>query len=318
MRSSILASDEDFRARSGFFPRPGLVHLTFRPRLSLYGKEGALFESFTFDVNLNGRWRYQEFIHGETRLDEQLHVNLNTTVRGGWQLTGALLLESFGYPFEIYRDHRVEVARPDGTGSDTVAFVGRPRIPNRDYVLSFQTPEFEHLSANWFILWGNDENFYEWSPGRIIIANGGVTWRPTDKLRFEGTYALQQVRRRSDGSLVDVQHIPRLKMEYQLSRPVFVRLVGEYATDRQSDLRDDTRTEGPLLIRNGAGQFVQATGFSRSSFRSDVLFSYQPGPGTVLFAGYGSTLLDPDDPARTGIRRVADGFFLKMSYLFQM
>ena len=52
-----------------------------------------------------------------------------------------------------------------------------------------------------------------------------------------------------------------------------------------------------------------------------MLFSYQPGPGTVLFAGYGSTLLDPSDPAdplRGGLRRVADGFFLKMSYLFHM
>nr|MBA2458036.1 hypothetical protein [Gemmatimonadales bacterium] len=222
-------------------------------------------------------------------------------------------------PFEIYGGHRVEVTRPDGTGADTVAFVGRPRIINRDYVLSFQTPEFEHLSGNAFLLWGNDENFYEWSPGRIIIANGGITWRPTDKLRLEGTYALQQVRRRSDGSLVDVQHIPRAKLEYQLSRPIFLRLVGEYATDRQDDLRDDTRTEGPLLVFDSeAGDFVRAAGFRRSTFRSDVLFSYQPGPGTVLFAGYGSTLLDPDDPFRSGMRRVADGFFFKMSYLFQM
>jgi hypothetical protein len=189
-------------------------------------------------------------------------------------------------------------------------------------VLSFQSPEFKHFSANWFILWGNDENFYEWSPGRIIIANGGLAFRPSDKLRFDATYALQQVRRRSDGSLVDVQHIPRLKMEYQLSRPIFLRLVGEYAHDRQDDLRDDTRTEAPLLIFDpGVGDFVRATGFERSSFRGDVLFSYQPGPGTVLFAGYGSTLLDPADPAdplRAGLRRVSDGFFLKMSYLFHM
>ncbi|MBA3553242.1 MAG: carbohydrate binding family 9 domain-containing protein [Gemmatimonadales bacterium] len=319
IRASINASDEDFRARSGFFPRPGLVHLTFRPRVALYGNEGAMVESFTFDVNLNGRWRYREFVEGAGILDEQLHFNLNTTLRGGWQLTGALLLETFGYPFEIYGGHRVEVTRPDGTGADTVAFVGRPRIINRDYVLSFQTPEFEHLSGNAFLLWGNDENFYEWSPGRIIIANGGITWRPTDKLRLEGTYALQQVRRRSDGSLVDVQHIPRAKLEYQLSRPIFLRLVGEYATDRQDDLRDDTRTEGPLLVFDSeAGDFVRAAGFRRSTFRSDVLFSYQPGPGTVLFAGYGSTLLDPDDPFRSGMRRVADGFFFKMSYLFQM
>jgi hypothetical protein len=186
-------------------------------------------------------------------------------------------------------------------------------------VLSFTSPEFKHFSANGFILWGNDENFYEWSPGRIIIANGGLAWRPTDKLRLDGTYALQQVRRRSDGSLVDVQHIPRVKLEYQLARPVFVRLVGEYAHDRQDDLRDDTRTEGAILVYDpGTGDFVRATGFVRSSFRGDLLFSYQPGPGTVLFAGYGSTLLDPDDPSRSGLRRVEDGFFFKLSYLFHM
>ena len=80
--------------------------------------------------------------------------------------------------------------RPGG-GADTVAFVGRPRIPNRDYVLSFETPEFKHFSANAFLLWGNDENFFEWSPGRIIIHNAGLTWRPTDKVRLDGTYALE-------------------------------------------------------------------------------------------------------------------------------
>jgi hypothetical protein len=123
----------------------------------------------------------------------------------------------------------------------------------------------------------------------------------------------------SDGSLVDVQHIPRLKLEYQLSRPIFLRLVGEYATDRQDDLRDDTRTEGALLtFDREVGDFVRITGFERSSFRSDLLFSYQPGPGTVLFAGYGSTLLDPDARIRTGMKRVSDGFFLKLSYLFHM
>ena len=320
-RTSINASHEDFRARSGFFPRPGLVHLNFDPRVTLYGAKGSALESFTFDVNLNGRWRYQEFVGEGGILDDQLHFNANAILRGGWQLTGSVLLESFGYPYEIYQGYRVELPRAGG-GADTVPFVGRPRIPNRDYVLSFQTPEFKHVSANWFILWGNDENFYEWSPGRIIIANGGLAFRPTDTLRFDATYALQQVRRRSDGSLVDVQHIPRLKVEYQLSRPIFLRVVGEYAHDRQDDLRDDTRTDAPLLVFDpDAGDFVRAAGFERSSFRGDVLFSYQPGPGTVLFAGYGSTLQDPGDPAdplRSGLRRVSDGFFLKMSYLFHM
>jgi hypothetical protein len=279
-----------------------------------------LVESFTFDVNLNGRWRYDQFIGGEGILDEQLHFNVNTTLRGGWQLTTALLVESFGYPFEIYRGYRVELPRPGGR-TDTVAFVGRPRIPNRDYVLSFESPEFKHLSANAFVLWGNDENFFEWSPGRIIISNVGLAWRPTGKLRFDATYALQQVRRVSDGTLVNVAHLPRLKVEYQLSRPIFLRLVGEYAHERQDSLRDDTRTEAPILIFDaGSGRFVRAEAFERSSFRSDILFSYQPNPGTVVFLGYGSTLLDPADPSdprATGLRRVEDGLFVKVSYLLR-
>lgn len=321
-RSSILASSEDFRARSGFFPRPGLVHLNFDPRVAAYGRSGALMESLTFDVNLNGRWRYDEFIHGDGILDEQLHFNLNSTLKGGWELTGSLLLESFGYPFEIYGGYRVEVPRAAG-GADTAAFVGRPRIPNRDYVLSVTTPEFKQFSGNAFILWGNDENFYEWSPGRIIIANGGLNWRPTGQVRVRGTYALQEVRRRSDGSLVNRQHIPRVKVEYQLSRPIFLRLVGEYLHEQQTPLRDDTRTEGAILIFDpGVNDFVRSDAFTRSSFRGDLLFSYQPNPGTVAFLGYGSTLQGPSaDEAgftRSGLHRVSDGVFLKLSYLFRM
>jgi hypothetical protein len=320
-RTSIRASDEEFRARSGFFPRPGLVHLQFQPRATVYGRAGSAMESLTFDVNLNGRWRYDEFIGGDGILDEQLHFNVNTTLKGGWNLTGSLLLETFGYPFEIYGGYRIELPRPGG-GADTVAFVGRPRIPNRDYVLSFETPEFKHLSGNAFVLWGNDENFFEWSPGRIIISNVGVTWRPTGKLRLDGTYALQQVRRVSDGSLVNVAHLPRLKLEYQLSRPIFLRLVGEYGHEKQDSLRDDTRTGAPILVFDGgSGRFVRTRASTRSSFRGDVLFSYQPNPGTVVFLGYGSTLLDPVDPAApraAGLRRAEDGFFLKMSYLFHM
>jgi hypothetical protein len=321
LRTSFSGSDEDFRALSGFFPRPGIVGLNFDPRLTLYGPPGGLLENFTFDVNLNGRYRYQQFVHGEGILDRQLHFNLNSTLRGGWQLTGSVLFETFGYPFEIYQGYRVELPGMGG-GTDTVAFVGGPRIPNRDYVLSVETPEFKHVSANAFYLWGHDENFFEWSSGDIKQFNWGLDWRPTDKLRFNATYQLQEVRRRSDGSLVNLQKIPRLKVEYQLSRPVFVRVVGEYTSERQDSLRDNTRTDAPLLIFDPEiVEFVRAAAFQQRSFRGDVLLSYQPTPGTVLFAGYGNTLrdpVDPRDPLITGLRRVGDGFFLKMSYLFRM
>ena len=51
--------------------------------------------------------------------------------------------------------------------------------------------------------------------------------------------------RRTDGSLVNVGRIPRLKLEYQLVRPFFVRLVGQYVQQQTDSLRDDSRTGAP-------------------------------------------------------------------------
>ena len=320
-RAQLNASDPDFRARSGFFPRPGLSHANLDPRVTLYGRPGSLVESVTGDVNLDGLYRYDQFGTSGGMQEEKMHVNANVRLRGGWTAGASVLVEAFGYPSEVYRDYRIELPRSGG-GTDTVAFVGRPRIPNRDYVLSLDTPEFAQFSGSLFVLWGHDENFYEWASGALAIFNAGVDWRPTDQLRLNGTYQLQRVGRRTDGSTVNIQHIPRLKLEYQVARPVFLRLVGEYTSERQDALRDHTRTEAPILIFDpAANDFVRTAPFTRRSFRGDLLFSYQPNPGTVLFAGYGSTLRDPVDPEdrlRTGLRRADDGFFLKMSYLLRL
>ena len=54
--------------------------------------------------------------------------------------------------------------------------------------------------------------------------------------------------------------------------------------------------------------------------RLDWLFSYQPTPGTVVFAGYGTGLEEPDrfGDVRRRLIRVSDGFFAKISYLFRL
>ena len=320
LRAILSGTDREFRALSGFLPRVGYNRVNLDPRVTLYGGPGHLVESLTGDLNLDGLYRYGRLGTTAGMQEEKIHVNANARLRGGWQAGASVLVERFGYPSEIYRNYRIELPRPGG-GADTVAFTGRPRIPNRDYVLQLQTPEFAQFSGNVFVLWGQDENYYEWASGSLLMFNAGADWRPSERLRLSGSYQLQQVGRRTDGSTVNIQHIPRLKVEYQLSRPIFLRVVGEYTSERQDALRDHTRTEAPILVYDpAAGDFIRAAAFRNRSFRGDLLFSYQPNPGTVLFAGYGSTLrepLDPTDQLRGGLRRADDGFFLKMSYLFR-
>src|SRR5207248_1413729 len=108
----------------------------------------------------------------------------------------------------------------------------------------------------------------------------------TNRLRISPQYQLQQYDRATDGSTVGIRRIPRLKIEHQLSRPIFVRFIGEYDSNKQDALRDDSRTNLPLLIRDPlTGVYSRSPASQRNRFHADLLFSYQPTPGTVFFAG---------------------------------
>ena len=195
--------------------------------------------------------------------------------------------------------------------------MGVGRIPNRDYVFTFATPQWKTLDANLLYVGGQDENFFEWAQANIDYVSLTLNVRPTSRTRMEGDLQYQDYWRRTDHSLAGRNMIPRVKLEYQLSRAVFLRLVGEYDLSEHDDLRDETRTFYPLLIN---GQLASAV--RSRSLHGDYLFSYQPNPGTVLFLGYGS-LADgaPDPTARFNwqpLRRASDYFFLKWSYLWRV
>jgi hypothetical protein len=119
--------------------------------------------------------------------------------------------------------------------------------------------------------------------------------------------------------LVRLRSIPRVKVEYQMSRALFVRFVGQHDGTKIDALRDDSRTEAPILIRSGNGTFSPSAPVRRSGFRADWLVSYQPNPGTVVFAGYGASLGSNDQFfSPRDLTRTSDGLFVKLSYLFRM
>ena len=94
---------------------------------------------------------------------------------------------------------------------------------------------------------------------------------------------------------------------------------GEYNAEQQDPLRDHSRTNLPILIRDPAtGVYAPAAAFERNRFRLDALFSYQPTPGTVFFAGYSSFLTEPFGLKFDALRRTNDGFFVKASYLLRL
>jgi hypothetical protein len=315
---TLNAIDEDFRAASGFISRAGVARLAADHRLSLFGKPGAVVESWTGDVVVDGTWQHERFVNGLSSQDRKLHFNSNFVLRGGWRAGGSVLVETFGFDDRLYADYALERTAADGV-VEYLPFVGTPRLANLDYVLTVNTPDYSTFSGSVFLLWGKDENFFEWSPADIVFARYSADWRPTDKLRVSAGYQLQSYRRRTDDTAVGIRRIPRLKVEYQLSRAIFLRWIGEYDANEQDALRDDSRTDLPIVVLNrDTGVYERQPGFQENTFRNDWLFSYQPTPGTVVFAGYGGILSEPRNLRFDQFRRVSDGFFLKFSYLFRL
>ena len=131
---------------------------------------------------------------------------------------------------------------------------------------------------------------------------------------MNATYNSNAFVRDVDGFSSFSTQVPRVKLEYQVSRPVFVRLVSQYEATRREALRD-WRTGRVLVTRSADGTFVPQVARRTNLLRTDWLFSYRPSPGTVFFAGYGSSMTEPDALALDGLRRVADGLFVKASWV---
>jgi hypothetical protein len=315
-RLSGSGIDDDFVAGSGFISRAGVASGVVDNRYTWYGERGSLVQSFTFDQMDNLRWQYRRLMHQGDAIDKMFHFNTGSVLRGGWGAGASAYWETFGYDPSLYANYYIE--RTVAGRTDTVKFTGVPRIQNRDYVLNASTPQWSGFSANLLFLFGQDENFFEWAQADIILETLGVTWRATEKLLVDGTYNLQKYVRRTDHSTVAVTKIPRVRTQYQFSRAIFVRVVGEYDANKQAALRDESRTSGPILFRNTDGTFTRSQASNRNSFRADWLFSYQPNPGTVFFFGYGGTMVEPEPLRFSDLRRTSDGFFVKLTYLFRM
>ena len=317
IRYSLDGVSDRFRTQSGFIGRGGIVAAGFDHRFTWTAPQGRWLETFSFSPVIYSRWRYQRFIDQKDALEKLLHFNLAATARGGWNAGFGLLTETFGYDPELYAGYRI--LRAPG---DTIAFRGVGRIPNQDWVASLGTPEWQKLSANVLYLWGHDENFAEWQSANITFGQYDVTLRPSQQLRVDGSYVVQTFRRR-EGTMVGESRIPRLKLEYQLNRAIFVRTVGEYISSSQDALIDAGRTGLPLIV-NGA----LSPAYVDSRFRGDFLFSYAPMPGTVFFLGYGAGYADTRESPRpysfprslglNGYARQDDALFIKASYLLRL
>jgi hypothetical protein len=309
----------NFNAESGFIQRVGVAQMTFVPRATFFGTEGSFVESFTGGLTFDGRWEYDRFTAGSKPDDGKLHFNTSYRFRGGWSGGTSVFYEYFSYPAGLYRDYFIERRDAGGAPVDTVAYTGTDQFINLGFWSTINTPQLNSFSGSLFVVGGRDDNFFEWAPADIFFATLTLNWNPTDQLRFNFLYNHQQYIRLDDRSNVGLRRVPRLKAEYQITPSIFVRVVVQYDSNYRDALRDNSRTDDPILVLDRAtGEYSRTVKERRNNFQFDWLFSFRPNPGTVIFLGYGSSLSEPSTYRFRDLQRNADGFFLKLSYLFRV
>ena len=298
----LLGIERSFQDTSGFVNRTDVVVGRTYNRFSWYGRPGALVEQFTAIVGFAPIWRYADFGRLHRTIEDTLQSFFVANLRGGWQTQVTLTLDHFGFDAADYVGYMVG-AVPFAVPHDLYHLPGAAFIVN--------TPN-RAVSGSVVVGYSAAAIFPEASEGRQVAVTTVAALRPTSALRLEARWVHQRLTRARDGSRFLTANIPRLKLEYQLTRAIFVRYIGQYFAEDQVALVDP-HTGQPLLV-NGSPAPPVVT----NDFRNDVLFSYKPTPGTVVFVGYGASLTEADAFRFHDLSRTADGFFLKLSYLFRM
>jgi hypothetical protein len=308
---TLRSLDPDFRAAAGFVNRTGIIEARAFNRLSFYGAQGALVQTYGSFFGWNRIWNNAGSGHGLAESVES--ITPSATIRGGWNLSGAVTHSYFAFDPSLYSG--LTVQRSVGTSIiviDTAAFIV-PSPEKNQWGGSFRvtTPTYRHFSGTASISGSQVPIFREAAPGNSSRIDAAVDVRPTTAIRSSLSFSRLTIARKSDGSRFSSETIPRIKVEYQVSPPIFLRLVGQYAARSRSPLED--RNGNPILV-NG----VLDSGSTTNEFSTDWLFSYRPVPGTLVYLGYGSTLEEPREFRFQDLRRTRDGFFGKISYLFRL
>ena len=310
---SLLGIGPDFETDNGFVPRNGFVEPSLANRFTYYGGPDALLERYNVFVQTGAIWRYDDFFAGRSLLEDRYAANNQFTLRGGWSVQVNPSIGTYAFDPADYAG----VWSPAGGGAEPVPFVPSDRLTTRLMGFTVSTPQYPRFSASAGASDGSDVDFLETSRVRRRNYTASVTLRPSDRLRAQATYAATTFTRRRDGERTLATRIPRLKVEYQIARPIFVRVVSQYESSERAVLRDP-RTGEILLLGDAPGALTPSTARSSNTLRTDWLFSYRPSPGAVFFAGYGNTLAEPEALAIRDLRRVNDAFFVKVSYVFRM
>jgi hypothetical protein len=296
----------DFRARSGFIRRVGDTQVDGRVSYSFIGEPGALLEDWGPQLEVQAFYDHEDFWGGRSYHEAQVEIGLDASLRGANGGNVALQNGYFGFTADDFAGYESL-----GSGGSYGPLETPDAIAGLLGVQVFgRTRPAPWLSIRGRFRYGEVPIYAEGSRGVELLVS------PTAELRFpfgllsDASFTLSRINR-STGGRFSLAQIPRLKVQYQFTRALFVRGILQYNLQERDALRG--AGAAPFRIDGELSEPVDA-----GEMRYDFLVSYEPSPGTIVYAGWSRLLEGPETYRYNQLSPVNEGLFLKVSYLFRL
>ena len=300
--------DPAFNTQTGFINRIGDVNTQGSVSLTKFGRPGALLERISVRTNFDAFFRHDEFWDGGSPFEAELQAFPTLSFRGGRSITFVL---RDGY-FRFNPSDYATWGTLDASGDPqpfvlpealkhmvALGIMPRARINNQ-------------VQLNGRLFYRDVPIFNEAARGLEIQGNGSLTIRPNSSVQLTLSHTFSSLKRERDNSQYSTSHLPRVRIQYQFSKSLFVRGLVQFRLTERSALQDPT-TGLPLTI---GGSTVDAR--SQGQFEGQLLAQYEPSPGTVVFIGYSRIMQGERTFRLSRLTPTSDGLFVKLGYLFRM
>jgi len=280
---------DGFRTFTGFDPQPDIHNVYQRVQYS-FRPEGKHLISWGPQMEI-----YHTFDHEGNYLNSGYFPSLKT------EFVGQTFLN-------FYYAKEMELLRPRDFG----VLTSNQKYLRHTTEVEFKTSLYRPISFQLDYRFGTRINYdapdgvAPFIAGRTTV-NATLTVRPSRSLRVDNTYILFRLLNRlgAPGSLNN--HIIRSKWNYQYTKRLSFRFIGEYNS----------------VLANPAFTFLETT----KNFNADFLVTYLVHPSTAIYVGYNSNLENVLLPLRNDVdgdllhggrmRNDGRGLFIKASYLFR-
>ncbi|MFN8587647.1 MAG: DUF5916 domain-containing protein [Candidatus Eisenbacteria bacterium] len=261
----------DFRSEVGFVNHPGVIELSNRFSGHLDGRKGGWYQWLEPVLR-----SYQAIDHGEQGV------------------TGRLT--DFSVRPELVVHFERSTAIGAGVNRLSAWYAGRAFEPGFRQFLWAETGRWQTVRPGFFVSRGSDILYSEVAVGSSVSPEVWADLRFSD--RFGGSFSMNatRIRRDSNDSRFAEAVVPRVRLNYQLTRELSVRWITEWRDRRRYDEHD------ALVARD-------------RQLTEDLLLSYLLRPGTVFYLGYATRLTgDESGP----LSAAGHSLFTKASWLFGM